>query len=673
LSFSTLAASPQPTSQSLAIVNSGGGTLTITSVTAADSWVTVGSVPPPVAPGPGGSITVTANPAGLAPGYYSSSVTVSSSAGNASVPVSLLIAAAGSMTLGPAGTQFSLSAGGAVGDPNASFLVSVSSGTFNYAATILPGAPWLSGGGAGSASPSSPGTVSVTVNQSAAGALAPGAYYATVQVSGSGVINSPQAFQIVLNVGPASSTAVPNPSPAGLVFLAPQGGSAPSAQAITLYASSVNKISYQTAVTLNNGSGWLSVSPATGVTSASAPAQVVVTANQSGLQPGVYTGEVNIAFGSVVSSVNVSLVVESPTPAVGTALSSITPETSTSCAAGTLVPTQTGLVSDFSAPASWPTPLAIILVDTCGNAIGGGQVVTTFSNGDPPLILAPIDPKTGLYSGTWTPRKTSQQVTILARATSPGYPAATTQIAGQVAPNVAPVLAPNGTLDIFNPVVGSGLGPGNIVQIYGSGLASQIAAPSKLPLPTTLNGTTVLIGGVNAPLFYVSSGQINAQIPFALAGGQQYQVIVNANGALTTPQPINLTPAVPSILLYNSGIVVAQHRDGTDVTAASPAAPGEIISFYLSGLGDTDQNVPSGSPSPSNPPANVLVQPTLTINNAPAQVLFAGLAPGFVGLYQMNFQVPSPLADGSYNMFITQGTTNSNTAVLPVQNPPPSN
>ena len=71
-----------------------------------------------------------------------------------------------------------------------------------------------------------------------------------------------------------------------------------------------------------------------------------------------------------------------------------------------------------------------------------------------------------------------------------------------MAPNTAPILAPNGTLDIFNPEVGAGLGPGNIVQIYGSGLASQISAPSTLPLPTILNGTTVLIGGVNAPLSF---------------------------------------------------------------------------------------------------------------------------------------------------------------------------
>src|SRR6185437_299953 len=103
-------------------------------------------------------------------------------------------------------------------------------------------------------------------------------------------------------------------------------------------------------------------------------------------------------------------------------------------------------------------------------------------------------------------------------------------IAGKVTPNAAPVLAPNGTLDIFHPLVGGGLGPGNIVQIYGTSLASQQQAPITLPLPTTVAGTQVLIGGIASPLFYVSPGQVNAQIPFELETGKQYQVIVSANG-----------------------------------------------------------------------------------------------------------------------------------------------
>jgi uncharacterized protein (TIGR03437 family) len=171
-------------------------------------------------------------------------------------------------------------------------------------------------------------------------------------------------------------------------------------------------------------------------------------------------------------------------------------------------------------------------------------------------------------------------------------------------------------------------------------------------------------------LFYVSPGQINAQVPFELTAGNQYQLIVNANGALTTPQPLQLTTAVPAILQYNSGDVVAQHQDGSDITDSSPAVPGEHVSFYLSGLGDTDIAVPSGTASPTSPLANVLNQPTLTINGNTVPILFAGLAPGFVGVYQINFQVPSPLADGNYPLIISQSGVSSNQTILPVKNPP---
>jgi uncharacterized protein (TIGR03437 family) len=629
----------------------------------------VGAFPATVAPGPGGAVTISVNPLGLNPGYYFSSVTVVSSAGTASVPVTLLISVSGLLTLGPAGTQFSLPQGGALGNPGGSFLVGVSSGSVNFNAAVLPGAPWLSGGGSGTASAASPGTVTFSINQTAVAALAAGAYYGTIRVSSSGVTGSLQDFEVVLNIGPAGSPIIPNPQPAGLIFIG--SGAALPPQAIQLFASSKNAIEFQAAASTTDGGGWLSIAPATGSTSAGSPANIMVTANPAGLAPGVYRGGVSFAFTTSVRTVNVTLIVEAAaTGASRPASSGANPEPrqTTTCAGAQLVPTQTGLVSNFSSPASWPTPLAITLTDTCGNPVGDAQVVATFTNGDPPLALAVVDAPNGLYSGTWTPRNTSSQVTILARASAPGFPsAATVQIAGQVAPNTAPVLAPNGTLDIFHPQVGAGLGPGNIVQIYGSGLAAQTSSPTTLPLPTQIDGTLVIIGGMQAPLYYVSPGQINAQIPFELAAGNQYEVIVSANGALTTPQPIQLTDAVPAILQFNSGAVVAEHQDGTLVSDSSPAAPGEYVVIYLTGLGDTDIPVPSGTASPSNPLANVVNTPVLTLNGTQIPILFAGLTPTLVGLYQINFQVPQTFTTAEYQLLISQNGTVSNQTILSVQ------
>jgi uncharacterized protein (TIGR03437 family) len=674
LSFAALASSPQASTASLTLINSGGGSLKINSVTSDASWLTAGGFPSTVMPGPGSGVTITADPAGLTAGYYRGAIAVASSGGSATVAVTLFISAAATMSLGPAGTQFSMPQGGILGNAAGSFSVSASSGaTVPYTATALSGASWLSvTAGSGTATSANSGTVGYTIDPGAAAGLAAGAYYGTIRVSGAGVVNSPQDFQVVLSVTPATTPVLPDPQPAGLVFVS-AGGSALASQTISVYASSRTALPFQASASTDDGGGWLAISPTQGNASASSAGAVTVSANAAGLKAGAYRGAVSFAFGSSVRAVNVTLIVEpaQSTPAAVPALvSDARPRPAAAgpvCPNALLVPTQTGLVSNFSAPTAWPTQLAVKLFDSCGSVVGNGQIVATFTNGDPPLPLTAVNTGSGLYSGTWTPRRTSSAVTITANVMASGYPAATIKIGGQVSPNSAPVLAPNATGDVFYPQVGAGLGPGNIVQIYGSGLASQTSSPTTLPLPTAMSGTSVIIGGVPAPLFYVSPSQINAQIPFELTAGNQYQLIVSANGALTTPQPIQLNGGTPSILNFSSGAVVAQHLDGTLILDSSPAVPGEFVIIYSSGLGLTDIPVASGSASPADPPARVADPPVLTLNGNPINLLFAGLTPGLVGLYQVNFQVPTDLATGNYELALTQSGIPSNKGVLAVK------
>jgi uncharacterized protein (TIGR03437 family) len=80
--------------------------------------------------------------------------------------------------------------------------------------------------------------------------------------------------------------------------------------------------------------------------------------------------------------------------------------------------------------------------------------------------------------------------------------------------------------------------------------------------------------------------------------------------------------------------------------------------------------VASGAASPSNPPANVSTPPVLTLDGNQINILFAGLTPGLVGLYQVNFQVPPSLPAGNYNLQLSQSGTLSNSTVLPVTAPP---
>jgi uncharacterized protein (TIGR03437 family) len=209
-----------------------------------------------------------------------------------------------------------------------------------------------------------------------------------------------------------------------------------------------------------------------------------------------------------------------------------------------------------------------------------------------------------------------------------------------------------------------------IVQIYGANLAAKTAVSSIIPLTTSLNNTSVIIGGIAAPLYFVSPGQINAQVPFELKSGTSYQVIVNANGAFSTPNPIQLSADAPGIAAFASGGIIAEHSaDGSLVTEASPAAPGEYIVFFVSGMGLTDNPVASGQPSPGSPLlARPTDQPKLTLNGADIQVSFAGLTPTLVGLYQVNFQLPADTPNGDLQLVLTQTGGQSNSTVLPVHN-----
>ena len=311
------------------------------------------------------------------------------------------------------------------------------------------------------------------------------------------------------------------------------------------------------------------------------------------------------------------------------------------CTPSTLAPAQTGLLNNFSAPASWPTPLAILLLNDCGTTVPNGQVVVTFTNGDPPLALGLANSTTGLYSGTWTPRSTGSHVSLNAQATAPGLRAAAVQITGSVVPNVAPALAAARHAPRVQPSAGRRHGSRNDRgRSTALSLASGIASASTIPLPyESLNGTSVIIGGIQGALYFVSPGpdQRADSLTNSDPNGQ-YQVIADANWALSTPNTIQLAPATPGFLAFASGGLIAQHfLDGSLITAASPAKPGEIVVAYLAGLGDTTVPVLTGAGAPSGPLAYASIPPLLTLNGTKAPILYAGLTPGPGGTVSTGF------------------------------------
>jgi uncharacterized protein (TIGR03437 family) len=496
--------------------------------------------------------------------------------------------------------------------------------------------------------------------------LGAGQYYGLIVVSAPGVLNSPQYFEVDLGVTAQYVSLIPIPP--ALIFLVPAGGVG-TAQPVMVFNPSAQAVTYWAIPSVS----WLSVTPATGNASLLQPALTAVNVNATGLGTGVYFGEVYYAASGQVGVRSVYVVaIVLPAGFVthsAPATSEVTrTDSQAGCTPSIVVPVQTGLANNFSVPASWPAPLTVQVYNDCGSTVGNAQVTETFTNGDPPLPLALVDATNGIYSATWTPGAASSQVTVTSQAVVAGLPAGTSVITGSVEPNSAPTLAANGVTLPFNSQTGGALAPGAIVTINGSNFATTSFQAASSPLPTSQNGTSVTIGGVSAPLFSVSPGQISAQIPFELAPSGQYQVVVQNNGAQSAAQTIQLAAGAPGLAANADGTVIAEHwEDFSLVTSAAPASPGDYLVLYLVGMGQTDNVVADGAPTPLSPLSRVTTQPTVTIGGVNAPVLFAGLCPGWVGLYQVNVQVPSVPASGSLPIVVTQGGVSSNTALVAVQ------
>jgi uncharacterized protein (TIGR03437 family) len=348
------------------------------------------------------------------------------------------------------------------------------------------------------------------------------------------------------------------------------------------------------------------------------------------------------------------------------------------CSPSALVLTETGIPNNFTVAAGWPADLIANMSDDCGNEIAGGSVVATFSDGEAPLSLNDQGAD-GLYIGTWQPLKASNTVVMLDGTAGPLKPASA-KLAGLVTPNQAPVLTPNGILNNLDPIVGGALAPGTVAAAYGSGLTtlSQGVSPGTVPLPTEFQNTQVVIGGSIAPLYYLSSdsaapNQLNIEIPAELAPLQQYPAVAVVNGALSLPVEVPVVPLDPGVAANVDGSVIAQHSDFSLVTPASPAHPGEPIVIYLVGMGATTPAVASGSVAPGLNPgdqlASAVVQPMVQVANQTAKVIYAGLTPGGIGLYQINLYVPQGVTTGNPTLTVSQNSVNANTTTLPVATP----
>jgi uncharacterized protein (TIGR03437 family) len=235
-----------------------------------------------------------------------------------------------------------------------------------------------------------------------------------------------------------------------------------------------------------------------------------------------------------------------------------------------------------------------------------------------------------------------------------------------------------------------GLGaPGNSISISGSSgpiNGPQASAPvnSATFQPTALaagslvsmfglnlNGATVQFNNLSAPVIYTSASQLNVQVPWELQGSPYTWVTVTANSITSTLVSVQVGPADPGIFSLGApqggqGAIV--NLAGMVVDASSPAHAGDYLQIYGTGLGAVSNTPQTGAAAVATPLSQLIGNATATIGGVSTPVSFAGLAPGFVGLYQVNVQVPPGVAPGdAVPVILSAGGLTSNSVTISVR------
>jgi uncharacterized protein (TIGR03437 family) len=199
---------------------------------------------------------------------------------------------------------------------------------------------------------------------------------------------------------------------------------------------------------------------------------------------------------------------------------------------------------------------------------------------------------------------------------------------------------------------GQGLTSGVLASIFGAAMAPGNAQASTIPLPLSLNGVSVTVQGLAAPLLFVSPTQINFQTPWAVTFGPA-DIVVTVNGTPSAKFATTISGVSPGIFStqFGAGQAIAINVDGTLAAPAGsipgltthPAKPGDTIIILATGLGLVTPPATTGAAS-SDTLRRTILTPAVLIGGVPATVAFSGLTPQFVGVNQLNVTVPNVAA-----------------------------
>ena len=593
----------------------------------------------------GVQVGVNPSAASLTPGTYNGTITLTSAGAldsGITVPVTLTIPSA-TMTADKTSLSFTQTLGGQV-PASQNVTLSASGGTVAYTTAISyqSGQPtgWLNATQSGTIAAGSTGVVQVSVNGSS---LAAGTYNGTVTITAPGVTGSPTTVNVTLVVAPGTLSV----APASLVFNEVAGVTAPS-QNVQI---SGNPGALNFTIATSQNAPWLTASANTLTT----PATLQVSAANTGLTPGTYTGQVTITSAGATGSpqtINVTL---------------------------NVVAAQTITVSPATVNFSYTIGTAAPQAQTVQVSSSGGtaQFTATVNPGATWLVVSPANGATqapltvgvnpaGLGAGTYT------GTIAIASPSSTSNPAATITVNLTVVAVPTPVIT--AIQNAASAIVGS-VSPGENIVIYGSGIGPATLTMSTVTnnkLSTNVGQTQVFFDGIAAPIYYASSGQTSVFVPYGIAGRTSTLIVVSFQGVQSsgiTQNVVATAPGVYTATASGSGPAVGWNYDlsgnYTGINSATnPAVKGGVVSLYVTGEGVT--NGPAGIDgmlvtSLYKPNATV----TATVGGQTASVQYAGSAPGSIyGVMQVNIQIPASAPSGAtVPVVINVGGVNSQSAV----------
>jgi trimeric autotransporter adhesin len=617
--------------------STGGCTATVTvfasdnsvlpiAIATANSWIVLGGSPTATP----ATFTVQVNAAGMA-GLNNGSITITPTGaanGTLTIPVVLSLAGSstttGNLTVNPSSVTFT-----AAGTQSVS--VTSSTASFYTAALSSQNCTWLSILNTGTI----PGTVTLTATN-------PGINITcNVNLTANGTT---QSFPVTFNPNGTSTGGTIGTTQSSLSFTTSQGV-APATQTLHITGTA------GTAVTVNPVlASWLTLNPS-GTTLTANGADITVGVNPGNLGVGTNSGYIVIS------------------PASGTAIQ--IPVTLTVTAASTVSATPTTLSFAYTAGTTVPSAQTISVT---GQA-AGLPFSANVTSGSDWLSVTPTSGTAGTTPTTLSVsvNPTSLQVnktytgTIVVAGTGTATGSTTITVTLNVAAPL-PTITRVTNAASFN---SGAISAGEIVTIFGTSIgpaALTVASPTNGVYPTELAGVQVTIGGVLAPLIYVRGDQVSAIVPYEVNRPifiANLAVVVRYLGQGSNGITLQQSATAPGVFTTGNGTgqAAALNQNLSVNSAGNPANKGEVIVLYLTGEGQTTPAGVTGKITSGATTTPVSGQVTVTIDGVPAQVQYAGEAPGLVaGVMQVNAVIPAGLTrSGDMPVVVSVGGASSQT------------